>query len=417
MDRRVVSLARIPILAIVLAVTAPVRAIAADPAHGGNPYFSNLIGYDFAARDERNLASYGVLLDVALSDGWGEIRSRVAARGSNDQTSAVRLESAYIRDLRDEPLRMTFGDALMQGGDWALPLRFGGITLEPKRGGTGHAPKPVSPALAIENRLASTAEAGDFLEAVVPFATAIHRDPTAFNAPNIPIGSGEMSFAVREAPGAGELASAPGRAAVKRMAEGQTESRLQLGLLRDAYGTGSFDYGAPVAAITLRYGITGDLTAETHGEATPETRAAGLALGWTIGRIDRLTLSGAASNGEEGTGALGRISLGRDGNGWDATLGYQMATRAFVQPGWEDRAGRVTQEARASGRIELGGFGDLSLAYSLRDRVDNGRQEIGSIVLNMPILEQGHLAAVGAMSRIDGSASIGLSFTIPLGGP
>jgi outer membrane usher protein len=418
MDRRVVSLARIPILAFALAVAAaPVRAPEADPLQPGNPLFANLIGYDFAARDARDPAAYGLLLDVTLSDGWGEIRSGVAARGADDRTSAVRLESAYTRDLRDEPLRVTFGDALMQGGDWAMPLRFGGITIEPSGRGGAMPRRAASPALAIENRLAATAGAADYLDALLPFASAVRRDPTAFDSPNIAIGSGEMSFAVREAPGVGELAAAPGRAGLKRMAEGQTDSRVQFGLLRDRYGVGSFDYGAPVAAITLRQGLTGDLTGETHGEVTPQTQAGGLGLFWAIGGADRLTVSGAASHGEAGTGALGRIALGREGDGWDAQLGYQMASERFLQPGWEDRADRVMEEARASGSIDLGDYGDLSLAYSLRERADDVRQEVASFVLDMPLLEQGNLAAVGALSRTDGSASIGLSFTIPLGGP
>ncbi len=105
------------------------------------------------------------------------------------------------------------------------------------------------------------------------------------------------------------------------------------------------------------------------------------------------------------------------GAGWDALLGYQMATDAFSQPGWDEPADRITRQAQASGGIALGDYGDLTLGYSLQDRGDHSRDEIASFVLDMPLVEDAHLVAVGAMSRTDGSASIGFSLTIPLGGP
>ena len=105
------------------------------------------------------------------------------------------------------------------------------------------------------------------------------------------------------------------------------------------------------------------------------------------------------------------------GAGWDASLGYQMVTDSFSQPGWDEPADRITRQAQASGGIALGGHGDLTLGYSLQDRGDHSRDEIASFVLDMPLIEDAHLVAVGAMSRTDGSASIGFSLTIPLGGP
>jgi len=415
MQGRLGRLIRIPILLLAMAA-APWRAAHPDPLEPADALFTGLLGYDFAARQTGDPAAYGVVLDVTLSDQWGAVRSTVAARGLADDTTAVRLDSAYTRNFQDTPLRVTFGDAVVAGADWALPLRFGGVAIEP---GAGAAParKPTAPDAVGFGEVPALATSVDtLLEAVLPFAIAMRRDPTIVSSSDIAFGSGAMNFTVRNAPPWAQIAATPGRAGLKSLRQGETRSRFEVGMLRDDYGVGSFDYGAPIAAGTLRYGLTGDLTGETHAEATPDTQAAGLVLAWSMSHVDRLILSGAASNAQEGAGLLGRISLNHQGRGWNAALGYQQATGGFMQPGFEDAGQRVTEEARASGTIALGELGNLALAYSLRQGADDSRREVASFILDMPFTDETHIMAVGGISRTDGSASIGLSFSIPLGG-
>lgn len=416
MNRRIGPIAGIPILAMTMAAI-PLCALA-DPFQTTDPVFGGLLDYDLSATGAGDPAAFGVLLDVTLSDGWGSIRSSVAARGTMDEAHAVRLDSAYTRELQNEPIRLTFGDAVLQGGDWAMPLRFGGITIAPASG-RGPAPaESAAPIASIESFLSPSAGADDYAGAILPLANATKRDPaSAMTPPPVAIGSGQMDFAVRDAPATEQLAALPKRSGLQTLREGEADSHYELGLLRRDYGVGSFNYGDPVGAITLRYGITDDLTGETHAMAALDTQAAGFGLAWAMSAADRLTLSGATSKADAGTGMVGRLAFGHDGAGWDASLGYQMATDAFAQPGWDEPADRITRQAQASGGIELGDYGDLTLGYSLQDRGDDSRDEIASFVLDMPLLEDAHLVAVGAMSRTDGSASIGFSLTIPLGGP
>lgn len=416
MTRRIGSFLRIPILALAMAA-APLCASLSDPLEPADPAVADVLGYDFAADDPNNPATFDVLLDITLSDGWGSIRSSVAARGNADETNAVRLDSALTRELRDEPLSMIFGDAVLEGGDWSTPLRFGGITIEPKSGGDAGIAETVSPAASLESFMAPSAGAGDSLDTILPVASAVNREASSFASQGVAIGSGEMNFAVSDAPGTDQLAALPTVPGLHPLGAGEIDSRFELGLLRDGYGIGSFDYGDPIGAATLRYGITGDLTGETHAASTPDIQAAGLGLAWAMSGEDQLTVSGAASRAEQGAGMLGRVSLSHAGAGWDASLGYQMASEAFAQPGWDEPADRIARQAQAAGAIALGDYGDLTLGYSLLDRGDDSRAEIASFVLDMPIIDDAHLVAVGAMSRTDGSASIGFSLTIPLGGP
>lgn len=416
MRRRIGSFLRIPILAMAMA-TPPLCASRAEPLEPAAPAVADVLGYDFAADDPAAVPNFDLRLDVTLSDGWGSLRNSVAAHGNADETSAVRLDSALTRELRDEPLSMTFGDAVLEGGDWSTPLRFGGITIEPKSVAVAEVVEPVSPAANLESFMAPSSGAGDYLEAILPVASAIDREASAFAPEGFAVGSGEMNFAVSDAPGTDQLAALPAAAGLHSLEAGEIHSRLELGLLRDRYGIGSFDYGDPIGAATLRYGISGDLTGEAHAASTPDIQAAGLGLAWAVSGEDRITISGAGSRADEGAGMLGRVSLSHAGAGWDASLGYQMATEGFAQPGWDEPADRIARQAQAASAIALGDYGDLTVGYSLLERGDDSRDEIASFVLDMPLLEDAHLVAVGAMSRTDGSASIGFSLTIPLGGP
>jgi outer membrane usher protein len=416
MNRRIGAIARIPILAITVAA-APLCASLADPLDPDNAVFAGLLGYDFTASDPSDVAAFGVMLDVTLSDGWGAIHSTVAARGAADETHVVRLDSALTRELGDEPLRVTFGDAILEGGDWAIPVRFGGITIEPIGAGAADPVGIDASATTLGSFLTPGAGADRYVGTVLPFANAVHRGANSIAPAPFPVGSGRMDFAVSDAPPPDQLAALPTRSGLPTLRQGETDNRVELGLLRRDYGVGSFDYGDPVGAATLRYGITDALTGETHGEATPDTQAAGLALGWAMDAADQLTLSSAASNTDAGGGLLGRVSLGHAEAGWDASLSYQMATDGFAQPGQEDPADRATRQAQASAGIELGDFGDLTLGYSLIDRADASRDEVAAFAFDLPLVEDAHLVALGALSRTDGSASVGFSLTIPLGGP
>lgn len=412
MRRRIGPLAHVPILTFAMAL-APLCGLSADPFEPTDPIFTAPLefGLTGAAGPARG---FGVLLDLGLSDGWGSIRNRVAAQGSLEDVRAVRLESAFVRSLPDLPFAVTAGDAVTRGSDWARPLRFGGVKIAPDFA----APRPAAAATGANFAgpdIPPAIESVEDVAVLLGFQTgsmgALTSDPVQLRT-----GAGQIDFGIEDAfarlqQGLGQ----PGRPWSRILADGDAVYFAELGFMRESYGLESFDYGAPIAAATYRYGITGQLTGELHAEAMPESQAGGFGLLWNLRGLGRFGLATATSGSDAGTGALGRASFEHLAEAWRAAISYQRATDGFAQPGFEEPGQRVTSQAQISGGFALGDYGAVSLGYSLLARADESEGEIASFAYAMPFLPNARLVAASDFGGTDRASSIGLSFSIPLG--
>ncbi|MGD9743860.1 MAG: hypothetical protein AB7V53_14540 [Dongiaceae bacterium] len=410
MRRRFGQLAHVQIIILATAMW-PLRAPAADSFEPARPIFTAPVELASAEGPAR---SFGLLLDFGLSDGWGKLRSRVAAQGSFQDVRAVRLESAFVRSLPDLPFAITAGDAVTRGSDWARPQRFGGIMIAPDF----DRPRSATAAPTAVGFTGPVIPAIDRAEDV-PALLGLQshgRDGITVDPVTLETGAGLVDFDIEDAfarlqQGLGQ----PGQPWGRILGEGKSLYFAELGFTRENYGIESFDYGDPMVSGTYRHGITGKLTGEIHAEALPDSQAGGFGLLWNWPGLGRFGLATAASGSDEGTGALARASFEHVAENWRASLSYQRATESFAQPGFEEAGQRVTRRAQLTGGMALGDYGAVSVGYSMLERADASQGEVASFAYAMPFLPSARLVAASDFGAAIPSSSIGFSFSIPLG--
>ncbi|WP_207459052.1 fimbria/pilus outer membrane usher protein [Azospirillum sp. SYSU D00513] len=371
--------------------------------------FSAFLDYDAYAETYRGDRRAGGLFDLGVSDDWGLLSSSGLYR---TDLGAVRLDSAYLRDLPEAPARFIVGDAISRGGAWGRPARFGGIQITRAFGLQPANPVFAGPALEGQADLPSTVEV--YVDNVMRYRADVQPGPFSLQRLPIVTGGGEARVVVRDVLGRERVISAPFYSTPRVLAEGVDDYAVQIGALRRDWGLRSFAYGTAFASGFYRRGTPGGTTVEVAAETARDSQLLGGGFAVALPRLGELEVNAAASRGR-GFGWLLSGSYRYAARGYAAGLNYERTSKDFAELGRSSLRPTVEQIA-ASASARLGGFGSLSGSLALRREAGEGQSAVGALTHGLRITENLYLTTSAVRDFRAGDTTVAAFLTVPLGG-
>ncbi|MDE2465161.1 MAG: fimbrial biogenesis outer membrane usher protein, partial [Alphaproteobacteria bacterium] len=364
--------------------------------------------------------SAGAFLDTGLSNSWGVVTNTMSLQitGTNGSPAnhLIRLDTSLVHDDPDAMTRLTLGDAISRGTDWAGPVRFGGVQF-----GTDFGLQPQfiyipMPSFSGQAALPSTVQA--YVNDALRFSSTVPQGP--FDIQQIPAvtGSGNIAFTIANVLGVQQTITVPYYASSHLLKAGLDDYSVSLGFLRNDYTQRSFDYGTPLATANYRRGLSDDLTAEAHVDIGSTTQLAGLDATFVVPTLGEFSAAVAGSHSGRGDGVLGRAAYSYIGRIWSASLSYQVASQTYLPTGVSYAAAQYLKEAEAYTSLSLGSFGEIAANFTLLSMADHSRTQVVGLSYSVPVSDRAYVNAFAQVSHNSpgGSATaFGLLVTVPLG--
>ncbi len=390
----------------------PVESLGAPRITTSGP--GGFMNYDLYGEQVGSESSLGAVVEAGLYGSAGVLTNTALAQRADSRTSAVRLDSAWTRDLpaRVETLRV--GDSISTTGAWGQAARFGGVKF-----GTNFSTQPTlvtTPLLSArgEAMLPSTVDVfvnGQRIasEDVAPGPFTIDRVP-AIN------GAGQMQVVVTDALGRQQVLSQPYYSGPSLLRAGLNEYSIDAGVIREDYAIRSNAYGDMMMAGTFRRGITDQVTAEVHAEGeSGGAHAAGVDAALQVGTLGIANLT-AAAGGESGVGWLGGIGLQRSGTRLSVFAQTRFMSEDFSQLGTVERTDRPKRRTLGGIGFALGRYGNLQLSYGEQTFWTRSSSAVFGLSHSVTLGNLGYLSFVASRSSGDDDSSTSgfLTWTLPL---
>jgi len=271
------------------------------------------------------------IAEIGMLTGAGDLNHQMLYRSDGGFT---RLDSRWTMDRPEQMASLRLGDTITQAGSWGRALRLGGVqwatdfSLRP-----GFLSFPL-PTLKGEAALPSTVDV--FVNNSQRLQGRVQPGP--FDITDLPLvtGQGEIRTVVKDLLGREQVVVQPYYISPALLKPGLDAYSLELGWLRDNYGTDSNRYGRALGQWTWRRGVNERFTAEGRGELAADQQTVGLSGLWLLQDWGTLNLSAAGSRSNDEAarqGWLGTVGLERQGHGWSGAVEVRRASAGFVQMG------------------------------------------------------------------------------------
>jgi outer membrane usher protein len=373
------------------------------------------ISYDLTFTRWNGQNSAFAFFDAGVSGGWGLIGSTAIMQ--NAGRTAVRLDSYFQKDWPNDRVRLVLGDTVTKATEWSAPARFTGIRI-----GTDFALQPTLLAFPVPD-LTDAAT----LPSTVQLMSSASRQtlsvqPGTFTIDYQPVfsGAGEVTMTVTDVNGVSRQVTSSFYTSPRLLRPGLVDFSVEAGLVRQNYGTESFDYGPPFAAGFLRIGLSDAMTLGGRIEVSPDVQMGGLGVGVVLSPFGEFGLAGAVSQSPWGRGTLWRAQLQRIARTHSFTVSYQQENGRFAQVGIAE-VGRqpfssVRRELVLSGSLALGEMGDVVVGHAETRTATGQSFHTTSLSLNGDFGEAFYNLGV-RRSRFDDRVDNGafLSISMPLG--
>ncbi|WP_227685976.1 fimbria/pilus outer membrane usher protein [Psychrobacter aquimaris] len=363
----------------------------------------------------RAFSALGVLSSTALTTATYSTGNSNSNNDKDWDGRTVRLDTNWSKSFPDKLLTVRAGDILTGALSWTRSTRLGGLQL-----GTNFDLQPY---------MTTTPLPSFFGSATLPSAVELYVNGLKQYSGDVPIGPFELQTAPSFS-GAGDaqlvVTDALGQSttlefslydAHRLLQPGLSDWSVELGAVREKYGSKSFDYGNNIAASgTWRYGVSKRFTAETHAEVTNGLSNAGIGGTWLLGRAGGVlfaSLAGSESQGQNGaqystsyTWNNSRFNIGASATGTKGTyrdVGSQYGS-VPVRRSEQISSGYSTQS--------LGSFG---MSYNQVSLTDQETTQFASAYWSRSFGQRLSLSANLNQDLDDSansSASIGASFSL-----
>ncbi|APC66981.1 fimbrial biogenesis outer membrane usher protein (plasmid) [Ralstonia solanacearum] len=230
----------------------------------------------------------------------------LAARGADRYT---RLETSWSHADPERLTTLRLGDTVTAALGWSRAVRLGGVQWQRN---FDLRPDLVTYPLPLLSASAAVPTAVDlYVNNVRQFSGQARGGPFVLNAAPAVTGAGQAVIVVKDALGRDVVTSVPLYIDTGLLAAGLSDYAVEAGFLRNQYGVHTFDYArSPALSASLRYGLSGSLTLESHAEAARGLANLGAGMRTRLGQAG--VVSGAAS-----------VARGGDASGAQGSLGYQ----------------------------------------------------------------------------------------------
>ena len=341
----------------------PDRQPAIPPPRAGKGAF---LDYDVAGEAGDGFdPRLGALVELGAFGDPGTLLSSFKLGDLGGGGGLVRLETTLTRDLPDRHASLRLGDSLTNGGAFARSVRFAGLQYA-----TNFATDPsfvTFPLPSIGGLAAQPAVVDVLVDNLQRVRGQVPPGPFAID--NLPVvtGAGEVQLKVKDLLGRERVVTQPYYVSSRILKAGLQDFAYEVGAERRDYGSTSFDYGPPLAALTHRYGFTDALTGEVHLEAEPDLVGVTAGGSGLLGNWGVLT-AGVGASGHDGAGG-GMVELGYEYAGRPFSFGARtrFESPSFAQVGYAGGDRRIDQVNLG---LDLGDAGTLGLLFLDRDSAD-----------------------------------------------
>lgn len=285
-------------------------------------------------------------------------------------SETVALDTFAEWSFPDKATRLILGDAVSGGLNWTRSLRLGGLhfgrnfrlqpyrTTSPLASFVGKTTLPSSVELYIDGmrRYQSEVPAGPFELNVVPGIT----------------GAGLAQVVTTDILGRTTTVDIPFYNAQRLLAEGLSDWSVDLGVIHEDYGIRSFVYDDElVASGSLRYGLSNQLTLESHAETGGDLLNGGFGGVWQPGLAGIISLSHTRSheNGATGHQTAWRYSWSNPRYNFSAASQRSYGDYRDVATHYGSPPPRISEQVLAGVHIPV--LGNLGVSATRFEDVDS----------------------------------------------
>lgn len=289
-----------------------------------------LVNYDVYANYSGGRVSLDAFTEARAFSGNMLLENTALFRdGPSAAKGAVRLDTTAAISFPSRRLTLRAGDLITRGTSGSRPVRMAGL-----RFGTDFALQPYIvtapiPSFFGEAALPSTVDL--YINGIKRYSGEVTPGPFEIGAgPNLVNGAGDARVVVTDALGQITTLDFPVYDTPLLLRKGLTEWSLEVGAVREHYGSRSFNYASEVSAsASWRGGLTDRLTLDAHGETSGSLMNGGVgaSLLLPIGVVSS-SLSASTNDGKSG----GQVEIGYAFNArsFSLTASLQRASEDFA---------------------------------------------------------------------------------------
>jgi outer membrane usher protein len=301
----------------------------------------------------------------------------------------------------EDPARMTtlrIGDSLGRSGLWGRTVRYGGIQWATDFGLAPYFTTFPLPAISGDAVQPSTLDV--FVGETLRGRQEI--EPGPFELQEVPVlsGAGEVQVVMRDLLGRETVITQPYYTSPRLLRAGLTDTALEAGWLRRDYGITSLEYGDFFGAMTLRRGLSDDLTGEVRIEGQAGRASFGGSGLWLLGDLVLASGTLAYGRGALDQGAMAIVGLERHvPRRYGLALRTQLSESGFAQLG--DAPGFLPPRRRdfASASVQPHDSGTVAVAWTQDDRRDGPDISVLSATYRLRIARDWFLGLTGLQTR------------------
>lgn len=329
------------------------------------------LNYDLFVEHVQGRTSAAGAFEAGLFTRHGVGTSTFIASAGGDRTRLTRLETTWTIDRPNSMTSIRIGDSVSASGPGAAPVRFGGVQFARNfavRPGYLTMPLPVA---------SGSAAVPSVVDVYVNSALQSQQQvaPGPFELSNVPVpsGGGTVQLVVRDLLGREVVIEQGYYASAGMLRRGLHDFSYEAGVLREAFGRRSNQYGSFFASTVHRYGFTDQVTGEAIVQVSRSLQMVGVAATAIAFDLAQVGGSVAVSHSRRlGTGFRAAASFERRSTGFSFGMLADYASSAFTTLGREDARPlpRYTLQAFADAPWSRGGIGVNLLHRSLRGESD-----------------------------------------------
>jgi outer membrane usher protein len=374
-----------------------------------------VLGYDteLTVGEQPGAVSGGATLSATGFSRFGVLRQTGFTTADTHHARATRLDTSFEFDDPDSLRRWSAGDIVSGGLVWTRPVRFAGLQLA-----TDYSLQPDVPTLALPSFFGTTS-VPTTVDVYVGAARVLNTqvDPGPFQARNLPIvtGSNEATIVTRDVLGRETTLTIPFFASTSLLRQGLFDYSMEMGVLRNAYGLESFNYGDPFSEGTVRYGLTNEITAEAHAEASRRAAVAGGGLSYGLS-FGVLRGSFAGSGGPQGSGGLVSLSFETQHDRFNLFATGTAASRHYSDISISDGLPPPRLRVQIGSSLSFGRYGSLAESLVATDDGNGNRSHLANATYSLSLGGGWFFGTTGLYDQTHNSWSIQSFLSVPLGG-
>lgn len=387
----------------------------ADSPSPVSPSFGGFLNYDGFAQYVQGTTQLNALAEVGTFNPWGVGTLTMLGQDLSGTARITRLDTTWTTDMPSRLTSLRVGDSISRpAGEWGGSVRFGGIQWATN---FGIQPRFISfplPTLSGESALPST------VDLYVNNALRLRQEVPAgpFSITDLPVvtGLGDARLVVKDLLGREQVITQPYYVSPRLLSQGLQDYSYEIGLVRENFGTTSFDYGRFFVAGTHRMGLTEQFTGEIHGELLKQQQTLGVtgSVLWPKLGVLSLSLAGSLRGGE--AGSLVAFSFERHARWLSLGGRTQFTSERFTQLGLEPEQPAPRQTSQVFITLSPSDYGSLNLSYIRQANRDRPDIDVVNVGYNVTLGSLGYLSLAFFRSLTgDPNPTVGLTFTCTLG--